>query len=226
MLPLFAIIFFIFYFLVIRPQSKEKKKREALLKAAKKGDKIVTTAGIHGKIVSTDDATVLVEVDDGVRLRFDRAAVWQVKAREGEAAERRRRHRGGRRRSRDRARAPPSADSRPTPLGVRRERGARRGAARPDARRSCWPASSLDAKPVDGHAAGDAAGIASAAVGGAQRLLAGRTRRLARRAARPPRIPRFRPPTTRARRRHPIAAARPRPRPATRRPTCEAARRF
>ena len=84
MLPLFAIIFFIFYFLVIRPQSKDKKKREGLLKAAKKGDKIVTTAGIHGKIVSTDDTTVLVEVDDGVRLRFDRAAVWQVKSREGE----------------------------------------------------------------------------------------------------------------------------------------------
>ena len=87
MLPLFAIIFFIFYFLVIRPQSKEKRKREALLKEAKKGDKIVTTAGIHGRIVSTDDLTVLVEVDDGVRLRFDRAAVWQVKAREGEATE-------------------------------------------------------------------------------------------------------------------------------------------
>ena len=84
MLPLFAIIFFIFYFLVIRPQSKEKRKREALLKEAKKGDKIVTTAGIHGRIVSTDDATVLVEVDDGVRLRFDRAAVWQVKSREGD----------------------------------------------------------------------------------------------------------------------------------------------
>ena len=83
MLPLFAIIFFIFYFLVIRPQSKEKRKREALLKE----DKIVTTAGIHGRIVSTDDLTVLVEVDDGVRLRFDRAAVWQVKAREGEATE-------------------------------------------------------------------------------------------------------------------------------------------
>lgn len=86
MLPLFAVIFFIFYFLVIRPQSKEKKKREALLSAAKKGDRIVTTAGIHGKIVSTDDATVLVEVDDGVRLRFDRAAVWQVKNSAAEAA--------------------------------------------------------------------------------------------------------------------------------------------
>jgi len=86
MLPLFAIIFFIFYFLVIRPQSKERRKREELLKAAKKGDKIVTTAGIHGRIVSTDDATVLVEVDDGVRLRFDRAAVWQVKARDQESA--------------------------------------------------------------------------------------------------------------------------------------------
>jgi len=87
MLPLFAIIFFIFYFLVIRPQSKERKKREALLKAAKKGDKIVTTAGIHGKIVSNDDLTYLVEVDDGVRLRFDKAAIWQVKSRDGESAE-------------------------------------------------------------------------------------------------------------------------------------------
>ena len=87
MLPLFAIIFFIFYFLVIRPQSKERKKREALLKAAKKGDKIVTTAGIHGKVVSTDDTTVLVEVDDGVRLRFDKAAIWQVKSRDGEPTE-------------------------------------------------------------------------------------------------------------------------------------------
>ena len=87
MLPLFAIIFFIFYFLVIRPQSKEKRKRETLLKAAKKGDRIVTTAGIHGKIVSNDEATVLVEVDDGVRLRFDRAAVWQVKSRDAEPTE-------------------------------------------------------------------------------------------------------------------------------------------
>ena len=77
MLPLFAIIFFIFYFLVIRPQSKERKKREALLKAAKKGD----------KIVSNDDLTYLVEVDDGVRLRFDKAAIWQVKSRDGESAE-------------------------------------------------------------------------------------------------------------------------------------------
>lgn len=86
MLPLFAIIFFIFYFLVIRPQSKERKKREELLKAAKKGDKIVTTAGIHGKIVSNDDLTYLVEVDDGVRLRFDKAAIWQVRTRDGEPA--------------------------------------------------------------------------------------------------------------------------------------------
>lgn len=78
MLPLFAVIFAIFYFLVLRPQGKEKKKRAAQLSAAKKGDKIVTTAGIHGKIVSSDETTFLVEVDDGVRLRFDRAAIWQI----------------------------------------------------------------------------------------------------------------------------------------------------
>ena len=79
MLPVFAVIFFIFYFLVIRPQGKEKKKREDLLKQVKKHDKVVTTAGIHGVVVSTTDAEIVLEVSDGVRIKFDRAAIWQVK---------------------------------------------------------------------------------------------------------------------------------------------------
>ena len=79
MLPVFAIIFFIFYFLVIRPQGKEKRKREDLLKQVKKHDRVVTTAGIHGIVVSTTDAEIVLEVSDGVRIKFDRAAIWQVK---------------------------------------------------------------------------------------------------------------------------------------------------
>ena len=79
MLPVFAVIFFIFYFLVIRPQGKEKRKREDLLKQVKKHDKVVTTAGIHGVVVSTTDAEIVLEVSDGVRIKFDRAAIWQVK---------------------------------------------------------------------------------------------------------------------------------------------------
>lgn len=86
MLPLFAMIFLIFYFLVVRPQGKEKKKREALLQAIKKNDEVVTTAGLHGTVVSLSETTVVLKVDDGVRLKFDRSAIWQVRNREAEAA--------------------------------------------------------------------------------------------------------------------------------------------
>ena len=82
-----VIIFFIFYFLVIRPQSKERKKREEILKQVKKRDKVITTAGIHGTVVTATDTDVVLEVADGVRLKFERSAIWQVKSRaeDGEA---------------------------------------------------------------------------------------------------------------------------------------------
>jgi preprotein translocase subunit YajC len=79
MLVIFALIFGIFYFLVIRPQSKEKKKREETLKTLKKHDKVVTTAGLHGVVVSATDDEVVLKVDENVRLKFDRAAIWQVR---------------------------------------------------------------------------------------------------------------------------------------------------
>jgi preprotein translocase subunit YajC len=78
-LPLFAIIFVIFYFLMIRPQSKERRKREELLKSIKKHDRVVTTAGIHGEVVAVSESTVKLEVADGVRVEFDRSAIWQVR---------------------------------------------------------------------------------------------------------------------------------------------------
>ena len=81
MLPLFAIIFFIFYFLVIRPQGKERKKREDVLKSLSKYDEVVTTAGLHGTVVSVSDTEVVLKVADDVRLTFDRTAVWQIRNR-------------------------------------------------------------------------------------------------------------------------------------------------
>lgn len=83
--PMFVLIFVIFYVLMIRPQSKERKKREAMLSALKKRDRCVTTAGIHGEVIEVDEKTVLLEVADGVRMRFDRGAVWQIVPKEGEA---------------------------------------------------------------------------------------------------------------------------------------------
>ena len=80
MLVPLALVFFIFYFLVIRPASKEKKERESKLKNLKKHDKVITNAGIHGTVMNLDDDTMTLRVDDknNVRMKFSRAAVWQV----------------------------------------------------------------------------------------------------------------------------------------------------
>lgn len=81
MLGMFApilIVFVIFYLLVFRPASRERKAKEALVKNLKKHDQVITNAGIYGTVVSLDDETVTLRVDDNVRIRFARAAVWQV----------------------------------------------------------------------------------------------------------------------------------------------------
>lgn len=74
------IVFAIFYFLVLRPGSRERKARELKLKTLQKGAKVVTNAGIHGTVVGVDEDTVTLKVDDktNTRIRFSKAAVWQV----------------------------------------------------------------------------------------------------------------------------------------------------
>ena len=78
-----GIVFAIFYFLVIRPQAKQKRELEQAVKSAAKGDHVVTTGGLHGKIVATDDATFTVEVatlkgGQSVRVQVSRARVDSV----------------------------------------------------------------------------------------------------------------------------------------------------
>lgn len=74
------IVGIIFYFLVFRPASRERKEREGLIKNVKKHDKVVTNAGIHGVVTNLDEDSVVLRVDDknNVRIRFSRAAIWQV----------------------------------------------------------------------------------------------------------------------------------------------------
>lgn len=74
----FAAIFAIFYFLLIRPQQKQRREREQLLASLKKGDRVVTTSGLHGTITGITDQTVTLRVADQVKLEFDRAAVGRV----------------------------------------------------------------------------------------------------------------------------------------------------
>ena len=73
-----AAMFAVFYFLLIRPQQKQEKARRAMLAKADKGDKVVTTSGMHGVIVSGDKDTLTLRVDADVKLRFDRSAIARI----------------------------------------------------------------------------------------------------------------------------------------------------
>jgi len=74
----FAAIILIFYFLIIRPQNKKRKETEKMLSTLKKGDKVVTIGGIHGTVQSVKESTVIVKVDENVKVEFLRSAVSNV----------------------------------------------------------------------------------------------------------------------------------------------------
>jgi preprotein translocase subunit YajC len=72
------IIFLIFYFLVIKPQRQKQKESKDMINNLKKNDSVVTTAGIHGTVVLVKDKTVVVRVDDNVKIEFDKEAIASV----------------------------------------------------------------------------------------------------------------------------------------------------
>jgi len=80
MLPMILIFVAVFYFLLWRPQSKQRKEREALLKALKKGDRVVTMGGVIGQIVDMNEHEITLRVDarKDVQLKFQRSAVLHV----------------------------------------------------------------------------------------------------------------------------------------------------
>lgn len=77
-LIMFGAIFAIFYFMIIRPQQKRAKEREKLLSNIEKGDKIVTTGGVHATIVGIEDKTVLIEIAPNVKIKVERSAIGSV----------------------------------------------------------------------------------------------------------------------------------------------------
>ena len=77
LVPLIGVIV-IFYFVLIRPEKKKQKERQALLNEMKKGDKVMTTSGIYGTIAQIQDEVVTVQVADGVRIRFAKGAVQNL----------------------------------------------------------------------------------------------------------------------------------------------------
>ena len=75
---MFGAIFVIFYFMIIRPQQKKSKERQKMLEAIEKGNKVVTSGGIHGVIDGLDDKTVLLDVGNKVKMKFERSAISQI----------------------------------------------------------------------------------------------------------------------------------------------------
>ena len=78
MLPMFAIIFGIFYFMIIRPQQKRLKEHQALLAGVKRADKVIITGGLHGTVHEVQDGTVLVEIAKNVVVRVEKASIQSV----------------------------------------------------------------------------------------------------------------------------------------------------
>ena len=69
------LMFAIFYFLLIRPQQKKAKEHQEMIGNLKKGNKVVTTGGIHGTIISLDEATVTLEIAEKTNVKFTRGNI-------------------------------------------------------------------------------------------------------------------------------------------------------
>jgi preprotein translocase subunit YajC len=70
-----AVLFAVFYFILIRPQQKRQKDHRRLLENLKKGDKVVTTGGLQGTVVSLSDTVVTVEIADKVKVKVGRSFI-------------------------------------------------------------------------------------------------------------------------------------------------------
>jgi len=77
----FILIIVVMYFLMIRPQQKKQKEHKRMLEELKKGDNVITSGGIHGKVTGFTDEnkTVIVKVDDNVKLNVDKSFITTVK---------------------------------------------------------------------------------------------------------------------------------------------------
>ncbi len=84
---LFLVIGALFWFLILGPERKNRKKRQAMLDALSKGDEVMTTGGLFGRVSKVDEHEVILVVADGVRLRFSRAAVQGLRNEEDEQDE-------------------------------------------------------------------------------------------------------------------------------------------
>lgn len=82
----YVILLAVFYFILIRPQQVQQRKRRAMLGKLKKGDRIVTAGGLHAMIHDVDEETLTLELAPNFRVKADRSAVSYVRGRKTEPA--------------------------------------------------------------------------------------------------------------------------------------------
>ncbi|MFQ5347448.1 MAG: preprotein translocase subunit YajC [Rhodothalassiaceae bacterium] len=87
MLLPFALVGLIFYFLLIRPQQKRMKQHRAMIESVRRGDTIVTSGGIIGKVTKVADDEVQVEIADGTRVRVVKGTIAEVRSKTEPASE-------------------------------------------------------------------------------------------------------------------------------------------
>jgi preprotein translocase subunit YajC len=71
----FVLVFGVFWFFMIRPQVKKQKQERKFREEMKKGDKVVTTGGLHGKVVDISEKIVKIDVSNGMVLKFEKTCV-------------------------------------------------------------------------------------------------------------------------------------------------------
>ncbi|NQT75431.1 MAG: preprotein translocase subunit YajC [Candidatus Omnitrophica bacterium] len=72
-------IFGIFYFLLIRPQQKKQKEHEKMVQELKKNEEVVTNGGIHGTVVNVKDTTLILRIDENVKIEIDKKTIAYLK---------------------------------------------------------------------------------------------------------------------------------------------------
>lgn len=70
-------IIIIFYFFMVRPQQRKQKEQKTFLEALKKGDQVITIGGMHGRVAALEGERVVLEVDRGTRLTFEKSSISQ-----------------------------------------------------------------------------------------------------------------------------------------------------
>lgn len=78
LMPL-ALIFIIFYFLLIRPQKKTQQEHQKMIEALKKNDEVITNGGIHGTIVNIQDDVITLRVDDNTRIKIQKGFIAKLR---------------------------------------------------------------------------------------------------------------------------------------------------